>query len=207
MAIKVHILMPYIKAFVEKLQSLVEWLNGLDDGQKRMLVKIAAIVAAIGPVLMILGKVTSMVGTIISVVSKLGGVLGAAAGQIGIIIAAIAALYLAWKTNFAGIGDAINELAATLSEKFSEIVEHVKSIASKIKELWENDFGGIRTITETVIGVVVDVIKDLANIVSEVFGLIDSLINGDWKGAWEHFKNIGKSAIDIFANIFKGAIS
>lgn len=200
------ILLPYIKAFVEKLQSLVEWLNGLDDGQKRMLVKITAIVAAIGPVLMILGKVTSMVGTIISVVSKLGGVLGAAAGPIGIIIAAIAALYLAWKTNFAGIGDAINELAATLSEKFGEIVEHVKSIASKIKELWENDFGGIRTITETVIGVVVDVIKDLVNVVSEVFGLIDSLINGDWKGAWEHFKNIGKSAIDIFAKIFKGIV-
>lgn len=199
-------LLPYVKAFVEKLQSLVEWLNGLDDGQKRMLVKIAAIVAAIGPVLMILGKVVSTVGTIISVVSKLGGVLGAAAGPVGIIIAAIAALYLAWKTNFAGIGDAINELAATLSEKFGEIVEHVKSIASKIKELWENDFGGIRTITETVIGVVVDVIKGLADIVSEVFGLIDSLVNGDWKGAWEHFKNIGKAAIDIFAKILQGIV-
>lgn len=199
-------LLPYVKAFVEKLQSLVEWLNGLDDGQKRMIVKIAAIVAAIGPVLMILGKVLSTVGTIISVVSKLGGVLGAAAGPIGIIIAAIAALYLAWKTNFAGIGDAINELAATLSEKFGEIVEHVKSIASKIKELWENDFGGIRTITETVVGVVVDVIKGLADIVSEVFGLIDSLINGDWKGVWEHFKNIGKAAIGIFAKIFQGII-
>jgi len=199
-------LLPYVKAFVEKLQSLVEWLNGLDDGQKRMIVKIAAIVAAIGPVLMILGKVLSTVGTIISVVSKLGGVLGAAAGPIGIIIALIAALYLAWKTNFAGIGDAINELAATLSEKFGEIVEHVKSIASKIKELWENDFGGIRTITETVVGVVVDVIKSLADIVSEVFGLIDSLINGDWKGAWEHFKNIGKAAIGIFAKIFQGII-
>ena len=199
-------IVPYIKKVADKIQQLVIYLNGLDDQTKQNIIRIAAVVAAIGPALMILGKVTSTVGTIISVVSKLGGVLGAAAGPIGIIIAAIAALYLAWKTNFAGIGDAINELAATLSEKFGEIVEHVKSIASKIKELWENDLGGIRTITETVIGVVVDVIKDLANIVSEVFGLIDSLINGDWKGAWEHFKNIGKSAIDIFAKIFKGIV-
>lgn len=199
-------IVPYIKKVADKIQQLVIYLNGLDDQTKQNIIRIAAVVAAIGPALMILGKVTSTVGTIISVVSKLGGVLGAAAGPIGIIIAAIAALYLAWKTNFAGIGDAINELAATLSEKFGEIVEHVKSIASKIKELWENDFGGIRTITETVIGVVVDVIKNLASIVSEVFGLIDSLINGDWNGVWEHFKNICKAAIDIFVKIFQGIV-
>lgn len=62
-------LLPYIKSFVAWLQSLVEWLNGLDDGQKRTLIRIAAIVAAIGPLMIIGGKVVKLISTIVNVVT------------------------------------------------------------------------------------------------------------------------------------------
>lgn len=62
-------LLPYIKSFVEKVQSLVEWLNGLDDGQKKVLIRIAAIVASIGPLLLIGGQVAKTISLIASVVT------------------------------------------------------------------------------------------------------------------------------------------
>ena len=62
-------LLPYIKSFVEKVQSLVGWLNGLDDGQKKMLIRISAIVASIGPLLLIGGKVVKIVSSITDVVT------------------------------------------------------------------------------------------------------------------------------------------
>ena len=58
-----EILMPKIRAAAKKIQEFVDKLNGMNDEQKETVVKIAAVVAAIGPMLILFGKVTSTVGT------------------------------------------------------------------------------------------------------------------------------------------------
>jgi phage-related minor tail protein len=53
------LLMPMIREFVSKIQDIVTWLNSLDDAQKEQIMQIAAIVAAVGPALLLIGKVVN----------------------------------------------------------------------------------------------------------------------------------------------------
>ena len=110
-----ELLMPYIKMIVGWIQSFVDWLNSLDEGTQRIIVTIALVAAAVGPILIIVGKVISAVGTIMTIVPKvvslIKGVQSAfallnttmLANPIMLIIAAIAALVAAfiylWNTN------------------------------------------------------------------------------------------------------------
>lgn len=110
-----ELLMPYIKMIVGWIQSFVDWLNSLDEGTQKVIVTIALVAAAVGPILIIVGKVISAVGTIMTIVPKvvslIKGVQSAfallnttmLANPIMLIIAAIAALVAAfiylWNTN------------------------------------------------------------------------------------------------------------
>nr|DAU60507.1 MAG TPA: minor tail protein [Caudoviricetes sp.] len=103
------ILLPTIKSVVSGLQSFLDWVTNLTDGQKQLVVTIAAIVAAIGPVLLIVGKlitsvvqiakvVTSVVGVIAKIGPAVAGVVKAvvsALGPVGMIITIIGAVIAA----------------------------------------------------------------------------------------------------------------
>lgn len=96
-----EMLMPTIKSLVEWIQNVTTRLNGLDEGQKETVIKIAAIAAAIGPLLIIVGKMATGVSSIITVVKTLTPVFGAlngvmAANPIAIIVIAIVALVAAF---------------------------------------------------------------------------------------------------------------
>lgn len=100
--------MPPIKSIVGVIQKAVDWLNSLDDGTKKVIVTVALVAAALGPVLIVIGKVISAVGTIMTVVPKIAGVINTVKGAfaalnttmlanpIVLIIAAIAALVAAF---------------------------------------------------------------------------------------------------------------
>ena len=77
-----EILMPSIRQIVGWIQGLVDWLNGLDEGTKKVIVTVALVAAALGPVLIVIGKVVGTVGTILTVVPKIAG---AASGVVGFV--------------------------------------------------------------------------------------------------------------------------
>lgn len=72
----VELIMPYLRQGVEWLSNLCTWISGLDDNTKKMIITIAGIAAAAGPVLVVGGKVISGVGKIISGVSNVIGIIG-----------------------------------------------------------------------------------------------------------------------------------
>ena len=75
-----ELLMPAIRTIVGWIQKFVDWLNSMDEGTRKVIVTIALVAAAIGPVLIIVGKVISAVGTIMTLVPKLAGVINAEKG-------------------------------------------------------------------------------------------------------------------------------
>lgn len=95
-----NILLPAIKKVVESLQGFLDWLNNLTDGQKELIVTIATVVAAIGPVLLIVGKVITLATNVIKTVKLVKtAVVGLnavmAANPIGLVITVIAGLIAA----------------------------------------------------------------------------------------------------------------
>ena len=107
--------MPAVRSIVSGLQGMVNVLNAMLDGVKRVIMIVALLAAALGPVLIIIGKTLSAIGTIMTWAPKLAGAISAVKGAfaalsatmmanpIAIVIAAIVALVAAfiylWNTN------------------------------------------------------------------------------------------------------------
>lgn len=75
----VTLIMPHLKQGVEWLSKVCDWIAGLDDGTKMMIMTIGGFLAAAGPVLIFLGKVSTGIGSVI----KVGGSLIGGIGKLG----------------------------------------------------------------------------------------------------------------------------
>lgn len=141
------ILMPTIRAIVAKIQDWTSKFSALDESTKKVIVIIAGIVAAIGPLLLIIGKVMSSIGSIMTIAPKIvkavkliGGALKSSflTSPIFLVIAAItaviAALVLLYK-HCEPFREFVDNLWAKIKEFFKELVEWFKSIPDKIDEL------------------------------------------------------------------------
>ena len=171
------------QTLIPKVESLIDFVDGVADaiqnmspGMQEAIVNFGLVAAAIGPVVLVFGKV-------IALLPVLQSLLAALTGPIGIVIAAVAALALAWATDFGG-----------MREKTAEIFESIKEIVSVamsfIKEAWESDLMGIRTIAETVWENIQIVFSTALDIIKSVFDIFAALFKGDWEGVWEGVKDI-----------------
>lgn len=75
----VTLIMPHLRQGVEWLSKVCDWIAGLDDGTKMMIMTIGGFLAAAGPVLIFLGKVSTGIGSVI----KVGGSLIGGIGKLG----------------------------------------------------------------------------------------------------------------------------
>ena len=154
-------LAPLIEKASELIGKITERLRNLTPEQTETIMKILAVVAAVGPLLTIGGKLISGIGTIISVLGTVVGVLG---GPLTIAIAAVVAagvlLYKNWDkvkafaiklkdgvvTAFnaikAGVQNAIDAVKAkidTLKQKFEDLKNKVTSIWDTIKGIFKGE--------------------------------------------------------------------
>ena len=129
----VTLIMPYLKQGVEWLSKLCDWISGLDDGTKKMIITVAAVLAAAGPVLVFVGKIATGVGSVISIGSKLIGgittlipVISSISAPVALVIAGIAALV--------AIGVTLYKNWDTIKEKAGELKERVVSKVTEMKD-------------------------------------------------------------------------
>ena len=65
-------LMPHLEKLVTKIGDVADWFSSLDDSAQGIILTIAGIAAAIGPVLMIIGQMSLGIGALIPVFAALG---------------------------------------------------------------------------------------------------------------------------------------
>lgn len=148
-----EIAMPVVKKFVGIIQNVVDWFNKLSPATKETIAKIAAVAAAIGPVLLVGGKLVTGVGSVITVVGKLAGAIGAggaiagAAGGGGL-IASIGGFISAAAPLLVG-GAVVAGLVAggiAIYKNWDKIKETAGKVASAVKEKWEGLKKGLSTV-------------------------------------------------------------
>lgn len=115
---------PALEAVTASLQKFVDWMAKLSPGTKRVIVAIAAIVAAIGPLLIILGVLASSIGAIIAIIPTLGVAFAALTGPVGIAIAAIMAVIT--------VGILLYENWDKIKKKLTVVWDGIKKSAEKI---------------------------------------------------------------------------
>ena len=190
-------LMPTIKSIVERLQNLTNYLNSLDESQKRTLITIAEIAAAIGPLLLIVGKFSTAISSIIGLIGGTGGlatVLTTLTGPIGVVIAAVAALVAAWATDFGGIRE-------FTSEVFGEIAKTVQYYIDLVKTVWNNDLYGIRTTAQAVWNAIQTIFSSTFGVIASLFKAFLAVLRGDWSAAGEWFQEALQRLVQSVLNI------
>lgn len=130
----------FLTPLAQKLSEAMGWLLEQDPAWVKLALGIGGVLAVAGPLLMGLGAMASGIGVVVSVVGALGGVLAtvggailAALGPILLIAGAVALLYLAWKNNFLGIRDIVDEVWGALQETFEKIKQIVTDVMSFLR--------------------------------------------------------------------------
>lgn len=140
-----EILMPYIKQFVGWLQSLVQKLQELTPEQKEQIIKWAAIVTAIGPVLTVFGKLTSSIGSIITTFGKIPGAIKAVTDGFTKLTTAGVNVFEGFKlakAGFTALGAQASPLGAALASVTAPMIAIVAAVAlviAALASLWKNN--------------------------------------------------------------------
>ena len=215
-----ELLLPAIKMIVGWVQKFVDWLNGMDEGTKKVVTTIALLAAALGPVLIVIGKVVSAVGTIMTIVPKVAGVINTVktafaalnttmlANPIVLIIAAITALVAAfiylWNTNedfrqfWINLWENVKEVAIAVWEAiknfFSAAWEAISSTAQTvwngIKDFFSGLWEGIKTIFSTVVEVIKTIITTYFNIYKTIITTVLNAIKTVFTTVWNGIKTV-----------------
>ena len=118
-------LAPILQELITIIKSVTEWFGGLSDGQKRMILVIASLVAAIGPALVIFGKVALGVKAIIDTVGYLKGIVDMSIlGPAGIIMLVIGALVLLY-TKCEWFRDGVNAIVQAVVDFFKTSMDWI----------------------------------------------------------------------------------
>jgi hypothetical protein len=148
-----NVVIPILERLIPYVERVVKWFDGMDDSQRKLIVTIAAVVAAIGPMLVVVGKLLALFS----------------AGPWGLAISAVAALIPVFVGLYAK------------SETFRAICKRVWSILVTIgKVTWTVLKATVETVIEvvkTAIEVAKKVYKWLGDIGKMTLGGIITALN------------------------------
>ena len=206
-------LMPFMEKAVAKIGELADKFAALSPQQQETILKVAGVVAAIGPLLTIVGKAISVSGQLSSGIGKvvgklatmgttasgatggmavLKGALAAITSPVGIAVAAIAAITAVivtlWNTN-EDFRNRITEIWNRIKSVFTEFGQHITDKLNSLGFDFENFGEVVKAIWEGFCNV-------LAPIIEGVFNNIAIFI--------ETTLNVITGVFDFFVSLFTG---
>lgn len=213
-----ELLIPLARDIVGVIQNVVNWLNSLDEDTKKTILTIAAVAAAIGPILIVIGNVISAIGTITSAIGAVTNIISflipiiTTIGSVitGTIIPAIAAIGAPILGIVAAIAaviaiivlcvkhwDEIKEVASNVAEILAEKWEEFKT---KISQIWDSVLTKIKTVVDNIKN---SVSSTWQNIVNDVTTKVSNLRNN----VTNAFNNLKSSVVNTFENIKNNAVN
>lgn len=205
-------LLPLVKDVTAFIQSVVTWLNNLNDEQVQTITKVLEFAAALGPILLIGSKVVAGLNSIATLitnfaplVSAFGSTIAGLAVPILAVIGIIAALKLAWDNNFGGMRDKLTEFVDTVTDRVTVIANFLQTVFTAfmgvITELWNSNWMNIRLIFEDVWNAIETIFSSVIAILTNAISLFLNVITGNWSGAWENIKAIFGAVWDAIVSL------
>ena len=221
---------PILEKVVQKVKDFSAWFSTLSDSQKQMIIKIAAVVAAVGPALIIFGKVASGISQICGLESKLGGLLKGAPALMGVlsnpvtivialIAAAVAAIVLLWN-NCEGFRNAVKKILTSITEFFQNAWDKIREAWAAAQPYFETIKEGIKTAFSVVVEILtapfriawflITSIWDIATTyfqnvwigIQTVFSVVGQIIGGFFESAWIIIKGVWDVVVLYFQTIW-----
>ena len=213
-----EVLLPVITPFIQRLRDIIGAFGELSPGAQKVIIALAGIAAAIGPLLLIVGQISLGLSSLIGLfggtaaaaagtaaaatgataaTGGLSAVIGALTGPIGIAIAAIAAIVAIlvhlWKTNEEFRGN-VKQIWEQIKEIFSVAMNFIKQIVTTIyeaiKNFWQQNSEQIKGITEAVWNTIANIVNSIMNIIKGILDVFIGIFTGDWERFGQGLKTI-----------------
>lgn len=206
-------LLPFMEKAVAKIGELADKFAALSPQQQETILKIAGVVAAIGPLLTIVGKAISVSGQLSSGIGKvvgklaamgttasgatggmavLKGALAAITSPVGIAVAAIAAITAVivtlWNTN-EDFRNKITEIWDRIKTVFTEFGQHITDKLNSLGFDFENFGKVVKAIWEGFCNLLAPIIEGVFNNIANVIETTLNVITG---------------VFDLFVSLFTG---
>ena len=227
---------PVLERVVEKVKAFSQWFKNLNDTQKETIVKIGAVVAAIGPALIIFGKLSSGVSKTIGAFSKISGVFKTAgtagkglwailsANPIGAVVATVAALVAGFVLMYKKCDwfrEMVDKAFAEIKKSVSETIKKIKPILQQLGESFKNLMEKLKPVfqffTTYVMAVIQGALSAVAPIISAAKNAIDfvsniisafmALFQGDLDGFGQYIEAALKNLIEIVKNLITAVVN
>lgn len=218
-----QLLMPALKSIVGAVQKVVDWLNSLDEGTKKVIVTVALVAGALGPVLIVVGKVISAVGTIMTIVPKIAGVINTVktafmalnatmlANPIVLIVAAIVALIAIfvvlwnkcegfrnfWKGLWEGIKNIVSTVVEALKGFFTGVIDFVKNNWQGLLLMLVNPFAGAFKL-------LYDNCEGFRNFINGILEKIKTALTNAWTAITTGIQTAWNAISSFFTTIWEG---
>lgn len=202
-----NIIMPIISKLLEHISSAIQWFSGLDESIQTVILVIAGIVAAIGPLLIIGGKIALGISNILDLFVKLKPVFAAVklaiAGMSAPLILVVAKIAAVIAIVIAVIQIIKNWGAITdwLKEKWAAFTEWFGAMWDSFSEAWK---AGIEIITTWVS----EKFEAFVEWVKNIFTSIGEWLSGFFTGIKDFVVNVVKLLVDgvvmYFTTLYNG---
>ena len=187
-----EMLMPAIRAIVSRVQAFVDKLNGMSESQRKAVLTIGLIIAAMGPLLVILGTVISKVGVamqgfvkLATGVKKLGVAVKAGTGifgKLGAALGGISAPVLA-----------VIAVIAVLVAAFKHLWDTNESFRNAITAIWNGIVSKIQAFCQGIV--------DRLNALGFEFGSIVDVLKSLWDGLCQFLAPVFEAAFSVVSTV------
>lgn len=176
------VLAPILVALADKIQAFTSWFSGLSEGTKKMIVIIAMVVAAVGPVLIIIGKIATGISAVMSLV----GVIAPAISALIPVIASVGAPILA----IIAVIVAVIAVGKLLVAHWDEIKAACMYIWNAVKEFFAGLWEGIKTLFQTVLTAISTIVTTYFNIYKTIIITVLTVIQTIFTTVWNAIKTV-----------------
>lgn len=229
-----QILMPVLKKIIDKISEILSWISKLSPHAKTIVVIIAGIVAAIGPLLIIIGKLMSSVSAILTYGPKLLSAFNAIKGAISglfsmilahpvvlVIVAIIAAVVLLWN-KCEWFRNLVMKLFENIKNALNKAWQEIKKVWDKVQPYFVAIWEKIKTTLPPVMKAVMQAFKNAWEAIKKVWEMAKPYFEKIWqaikvvfsvyikalgvyfKTLWNVIKTIWDVVVPFFINTWNG---
>lgn len=214
-------LLPMVKEVVQIITEWAKKFRELSPETQEMIVKIALVVAALGPLLAIGGRLMSGIGSLMTSIPQISAALGTTLGPIAAVVAAIGILVAAfvhlWNTNeefrnsmietWNSLTSAFKEFSDGIVQRLNAMGGDFKSFGEVVKALWDNLCKNFAPMFKGAFETVAAVLKGALSVLMGLFDTFAGLFTGNWSQMWNGIKTIFSGIWEAIKGILKASVN
>lgn len=188
--------------FFDLIAGAANWFAGLGSGVQKVIISIAMLAAALGPVLLVLGPIVSSISTLIPLFSALVSPVGLIIAGVAALVAGLIYLYNTNETVRSGINAAWEWLQSTALVIFDQIAAVAMAAFDGIKSFWETWGEDILTFFTGVWDLWVSIFSAAFEILYSLVSTIFNLVKTFWQTWGEDILAFFRTSFDVLSAVF-----